>query len=261
MLKEYFIDNECFENTIEHLEKDWKDSKNKVFLFRSGVNGESAKQFYSDFASKFGRFCNYAEDAKEGNRNCQRTGEVWMEIRNDNSIKDAYRHSTNAQPLHTDGSYIPGFPTSLLVCQSNVEKGGETIFVEPKQILADIKDYSDSMYNFVLNVELLHQRSGDSRCDKIFKLQDDLIKVNYNYYCVTNDLPDSIKQLNEYFLNYLVEVEQLKRTNVDVVSVKLLPGDAVIWKDDEVLHGRHSFVAQSDSERFIWKCGFEVDFE
>ena len=63
MLKEYFIDNECFENTIEHLEKDWKDSKNKVFLFRSGVNGESAKQFYSDFASKFGRFCNYPAEA------------------------------------------------------------------------------------------------------------------------------------------------------------------------------------------------------
>jgi hypothetical protein len=32
----------------------------------------------------------------------------------------------------------------------------------------------------------------------------------------------------------------------------------VLWKDDELLHGRNGFKATQTSERFIWKCAFDV---
>ena len=41
------------------------------------------------------------------------------------------------------------------------------------------------------------------------------------------------------------------------VPVKMMPGDAVLWRDDEVLHGRNSFSAKETSERFLWKCAIE----
>ena len=41
-------------------------------------------------------------------------------------------------------------------------------------------------------------------------------------------------------------------------KVKLTPGDAVTWKDNEILHGRNSFSADSPSERFLWKCAVDI---
>jgi alpha-ketoglutarate-dependent taurine dioxygenase len=41
-------------------------------------------------------------------------------------------------------------------------------------------------------------------------------------------------------------------------SVKLMPGDAVTWKDRELLHGRNAFVANQTSERFLWKCAIDI---
>ena len=45
-----------------------------------------------------------------------------------------------------------------------------------------------------------------------------------------------------------------------LLKIKLNPGEAVIWKDDQVLHGRHSFSAKKDSERFLWKASYQPNF-
>ena len=44
----------------------------------------------------------------------------------------------------------------------------------------------------------------------------------------------------------------------NVKQVKLAPGDAVTWKDRELLHGRNSFSAIESSERFLWKCAVNL---
>ena len=36
-------------------------------------------------------------------------------------------------------------------------------------------------------------------------------------------------------------------------------GDALVWKDNEVLHGRNGFVASKVSDRFIWKCAADFN--
>ena len=43
-----------------------------------------------------------------------------------------------------------------------------------------------------------------------------------------------------------------------IKAVKLNVGDAVFWKDSDVLHGRNGFVPIKDSARFIWKCAIEI---
>ena len=79
------------------------------------------------FFSEIGTFLHIAEDAREKDRSKGRTGEVWCEVRNDSSIKNAYRHATIAQPLHTDGSYIPSYSSSIMACVSSAAVGGEPI--------------------------------------------------------------------------------------------------------------------------------------
>jgi len=42
------------------------------------------------------------------------------------------------------------------------------------------------------------------------------------------------------------------------VPIKLAPGDAVVWKDERLLHGRNAFQADKMGERFLWKCAVDV---
>jgi hypothetical protein len=61
--------------------------------------------------------------------------------------------------------------------------------------------------------------------------------------------------LAEDFHSYLASSPGVSKCTL---PIKLGPGDGVLWKDDELLHGRNSFNATRTSERFIWKCAFDV---
>ena len=40
--------------------------------------------------------------------------------------------------------------------------------------------------------------------------------------------------------------------------IKLKPGEAVFFHDDRLIHGRNSFEATRDSERFFWKSALKL---
>jgi len=260
MIKNYEISKENHKKIYQNFMSDWLDKNLKVFTFKSNISSNNVKDFYDSFFSEIGRFLPYAEDATVTDRSKGRTGEVWMEIRNVSSIKNAYRHSTNSQPLHTDGSYIPNFPTSILTCVTNVKKGGETIFVNIESVLKDLKYFNIELYDFVTSENILHERCGESRENKIFYLEKDILKVNFNYYCISDKNPEYILKFAKQLLNYFILIEKNQRQDVELFQVKLNTGEAVIWKDDQILHGRHGFIAKHDSERFIWKAFYQPNF-
>lgn len=59
----------------------------------------SRNEFWDRVSENVGDCMLLSEDPVTG----ERIGEKWLEIRYDSSIQNAYRHSKNAQPLHTDG--------------------------------------------------------------------------------------------------------------------------------------------------------------
>ena len=80
--------------------------------------------------------------------------------------------------------------------------------------------------------------------------------LNWNYYCVDPSVNSDAQGMRERFFEFL----QRSRFIADrTVRVKLSPGDAVLWKDEQVLHGRDSFNANVTSERFLWKSGLLID--
>ena len=96
----------------------WKSSKVihlKVTHKDYTSNPQLLREFYDNLISELGVSVELGEDINLGDRESQRSGEKWMEIRYDPTIKDAYRYSSNPQPLHTDGSYIPSFPNASLI--------------------------------------------------------------------------------------------------------------------------------------------------
>jgi len=234
----------------------WKDDSNKVFVLRAGEPIENVRDFYEAHWPCLGTAEPLAEDAAISDRAAQRTGTYWFEVRYDPNFRDAYRHSANAQPLHTDGSYIPTFPNAtLMVCVASAGDGGETIFVSADDVERVVAEADPELLDYLRTTPIPHARSGDARNEPVIREQDGKKLVNWNYYCVDRaSVGDEIDRV-ESFQRILTSSPELRER---LLEVKLRPGDAVTWKDDEVLHGRNGFAARHASERFLWKCAIDI---
>jgi alpha-ketoglutarate-dependent taurine dioxygenase len=240
----------------KELLKAWSNDSIKVVVVEPNAVLKDVKAFYESLFSALGSPAELAEDATINDRNSQRTGGVWMEIRYDPNIKDAYRHSSEAQPLHTDGSYIPDFPnSSLLCCVANAGEGGETVFIDAADVVSALENEDKELFTYLSSTIIPHSRSGDTRNQHVIYNDNGIWRVNWNYFCVAKNIDDDSRRFVERLHLFL---KNSKRINNKLLSVKLQPGQAVLWKDNEVLHGRNSFTAAKDSERFIWKCAFDV---
>jgi alpha-ketoglutarate-dependent taurine dioxygenase len=256
MIKSFNIQSSINKKNINSILKTWNSDEIKIIHLKSNMPGDNLRDFYETIGKKIGKFCKFAEDVNLGSRSKQRSGKIWMDVRYDANIKNAYRHSSNPQPLHTDGSYIPKYPNAtLMCCISNSAIGGETTFVDPELLAKVIKKENPTLLNFLLQTPIIHERSGDKKKKKILEVKNGKYKVNWNYYCVSKKNPKKVLKLVENFFNYLNESKKIKKITK---KIKLNPGHAVFWKDSEVLHGRNGFVANRNSERFLWKCAIEI---
>lgn len=234
----------------------WRDTSTKVVVLRAEQEIPEVRHFYQALFPLLGTPRAFAEDVTVGGRDEQRTGEIWMEIRYDPAFPDAYRHSPNPQPLHTDGSYIPDFPnSSLLACVSNADQGGETTFIDVDNVVLSLESEDPALLEQLRSVVVPHSRSGDRRESHILEEGMGSRKIYWNYYCVAEDAEPNVRSLADRFHTFLQDSPQVQNKTL---ATKLRPGDAVLWKDDEVLHGRNAFVAHDVAERFIWKCAFDV---
>jgi alpha-ketoglutarate-dependent taurine dioxygenase len=228
----------------------------KVVHIKGPRPGGDVREFYTRFFELVGYPLGLAEDATIGDRNAQRTGEVWFEVRYDPAVPDAYRHSANAQPLHTDGSYIPNFPNAgFLACQSMPDEGGATTFVDSESIVAALRSEAPELLKRLETLPIPHSRSGDRRVEPAIRWYRGEPLVNWNYYCVDASAGAEVLALREAFSEFLRSSPDVQ---ADIERVKLAPGEAVLWKDDRVLHGRDSFDAKKKSDRFLWKAALQV---
>ena len=230
-----------------------------VFHIRGPKPDVDLRDYYGRMMEVAGEPARLAEDATIGDRQHQRTQEVWMEVRYDPSVANAYRHSDQPQPLHTDGSYIPNFPNGgLLACVSQANAGGETIFLDGRRLVQILAKRAPKLLAELTTVRVPHARSGDRKVTSVIRLSGgdgSEVLLNWNYYCVELTGGDNIEALREDFFSFLAEDGEVAAATQ---PVRLEPGEALIWKDDRVLHGRNGFTPHAVSERFFWKAAFDV---
>ena len=229
---------ETIKQRIEKLLEGWKDCDTKVFVLRADETIDNPRDFFEKNLGRMGTPYRRAEDATINDRREQRTGELWFEVRYDPSVRDAYRHSRNAQPLHTDGSYIPTFfDSTLMTCVTSADEGGEATFIDPVDIVDALEAENPELLDR-LRKPLPHARSGDRREEKVIDCESEPTLVNWNYYCVDKDIDAQQRATMEEFFNFLEGNPRLRQL---VIGVKLMPGDALVRKDCEVLHWRNAF--------------------
>jgi len=256
MIQQFNIKKNLNKETAKSIIKAWMLKDNKVFHLKTNIQKDYIRDFYEKIGNKIGQYKMLAEDVRLGSRDNQRANKIWMDIRYDSSITDAYRHSLNAQPLHTDGSYIPEFPNaSIMCCVSNTAIGGETIFLELKKLVKILKVDEPELLEFLFNNEILHERSGYINKKKILYIRDKNYKINFNYYCVSKKNSKKTLKFVEKFFHFLNTSKKVKK---NIKLLKLESGEAVLWKDSEILHGRNSFTPKKNSDRFLWKAAVDI---
>jgi alpha-ketoglutarate-dependent taurine dioxygenase len=234
----------------------WENDTDKVFVLRADGPVMDVRQMLSENFSYLGRPVPLAEDVGKGDRDSQRSGEIWFEVRYDPKHPDAYRHSANAQPFHTDGSYIPDFPNAtIMACVANAGEGGETIFVDANDLVDVLAAEAPRLLDDLRNFAMPHARSGDERTEKVIDELAGKTLVNWNYYCIEPTGSELAQDLADEFFAYLLNSPKLRD---ETREVKLSPGDLIAWKDREVLHGRNAFKATEESQRFLWKCAIDI---
>ena len=256
MLQQFNIKENLNKETVKLIIDAWMIEDNKVFHLISNTKKDDIRDFYENIGNIIGKYKFLGEDVKLGNRSSQKANKIWMDVRYDSNIKDAYRHSANPQPLHTDGSYNPNFPNAtIMCCVSNSVPGGETIFLELKKIVEILEQDDPELLEFIFTEEILHERSGYINKKKILYIENKKLKINFNYFCVSKKNSKKSLRNIEKFFSFINTSEKIKK---NIFPVKLDMGEAVFWKDSEILHGRNGFVPKNDSDRFLWKAAIEI---
>lgn len=213
------------------------------------------REFYDVLCGELGQPIAIGEDFKNAGA---QTHEQWLEIRYDDDIPDvaAYRHSKNAQPLHTDESYIAD-PADIMLfyCVNKAIKGGATTFVDGPVLIKYMQSNAAELLERLTSTEVRYKKAGENRTEKIIDIRDNgNIHFNYNYYCVDPEESDANKGLNQEFFEFL---QQFVAHSHMAEPVVLAPGEGVLWWDELVLHGRTSYEVDKTNDRFIWKTGFK----
>lgn len=224
----------------------------EVVYFSIDRSPNDLRAYYDAFVEALGTPVDIAEDYAKGGAP---TGDRWSEIRYDAEIPDdvAFRHSKNAQPWHTDESYVSS-PAGIMLFYgvNQAPSGGETNYVSGKSLVAALEADRPDLLEKLLTVHVRYQKAEDFK-DRPILILDDAgnVDLNFNYYCAAAEQDEAALKLNQEFLDYL----QADLPAEIMVSVPLGPGNAVSWRDDLVLHGRNAFEANKSGDRLIWKTG------
>ncbi len=212
----------------------------------------SLHDFWDEVSNRIGDCLLLSEDPVTG----ERIGNKWLEIRYDSSIPNAYRHSKNAQPLHTDGSYVSDSPyISFFYCINQAAKGGATVFYDSEDLITLLEAEDKNLLKDLCNTTICFAKDKDFKKRPIIDFDDRGATLNWNYYCIDPAESDFAQKLVERFHSFLqTKVVAANRT----YPIKLQPGEAVFFHDDRLIHGRNSFEATQNDERFFWKSALKL---
>jgi len=214
--------------------------------------------FYDALTEATGQVLHLDEDFSQGSA---RNGRKWIEVRYDPAVPDgtAYRFGKNAQPLHTDESYLSE-PAEIMFmhCLVQAPAGGETTFVDADVLWARLQAEAPDLAARLLDEPVRFAKADDARTQPIIARTPAGLRLNWNYHCVDPAETSAHHALAQEFRQFL---QQHISGTLAELAVQLVPGEAVAWWDDQVLHGRRAFTATRTNDRFLLKSGFRLEAE
>jgi alpha-ketoglutarate-dependent taurine dioxygenase len=177
----------------------------------------------------------------------------WMDVRFEPDRLDTYRHANVGQPLHTDGAYSDhDQDIGLFYLARQARAGGESLFIDAESLASRLAERDPDLLSALLNTPLRFGKAGAAKTCPVLRHRDGRLKVNWNSFRVLPDQGEAAARLHESFRLFLERLVEEGTT----AAFRLETGDAVFFRDDEVLHGRKSYAATSSGDRLLWKTYF-----
>ncbi|MCH9756776.1 MAG: TauD/TfdA family dioxygenase [Gammaproteobacteria bacterium] len=212
--------------------------------------------FYHQVTENIGECLDLAET--EGSYS---VGGKWTHVCYDPSLQNAYRSSSNAQPLHTDGSYLFESPdATCMYCISAASEGGGTIFITAEELMTYLKKDDPALFDQLMNTPVCFSRSfengANEKTRKIIEVDEQgKITLTWNYFRVDPNQSADTKEMCEAFHHYL-QTQIVGSDRVHTVFLK--PGEAILWLDEQVLHGRDAFLGSEYGVRNLAKTSINL---
>jgi alpha-ketoglutarate-dependent taurine dioxygenase len=181
---------------------------------------------------------------------------AWEDVRFEPDRADTYRHHKVGQPLHSDGAYVPqeyAQEIALFYLERQARSGGESLFTDAATVAERARAMSPALYAALTSLPVQFGKAGlPGRTTTILSRRDGRLKINWNYFRVLPGQGDAVDRLREDFRVFLEEMID----DGAVECFRLTEGDAVFFRDEEVLHGRRDFAAEHSGDRLLWKTYF-----
>ena len=209
------------------------------------------REFWEGVVSRHGMQVPVDEDAVTGNP----TGALWSDVEFDPAKPGIFRHSSSAQPLHTDGSYIDNPPEFVfLICNRAAPRGGITKFVDGIDLFYILSTKHTQLLSELLRTPLRFAKGGSIVEAPFLERLAGEVRLRWNYYALDRHLPEELRRLAEELQSVLLQLAAQRHTR----DILLQAGDAVFFSDAQVLHGRDAFHAVRRGDRCLWKGGLAL---
>jgi len=227
-------------------------SRHSVVRVVNTVPSEDPLKYWMRVGTSLGRSVETVEDGDTGE---PRLGNgAWMDVRFEPGRHDTFRYHNTGQPLHTDGAYdSESGDLALFYMARQAVGGGSSLFVDAATVAAIAQQEDRALFEALTTVPIRFGKPGNiGRIVPILRYSGQSIRINWNYYRVLPDQGEQIAWLRERFRVFLEHLVESGR----VTEFMLCDGDAVLFKDEEVLHGRQAYAAESSGDRLLWKTYF-----
>ncbi|WP_374571544.1 TauD/TfdA family dioxygenase [Phenylobacterium sp.] len=180
----------------------------------------------------------------------------WMDVRFEPDRPDTYRHANVGQPMHTDGAYSDdGQDIGLFFLERQAESGGESLMIDAETIAERLSKTDPDLLERLFSTTVRFGKGEAGRIAPILVRQGERLKIHWNWFRVLPGQGEAVDKLREDFRAALEDMVE----DGTVAAFRLQPGDAVFFRDDEVLHGRKAYAAKVSGDRLLWKTYFVSD--
>jgi alpha-ketoglutarate-dependent taurine dioxygenase len=180
---------------------------------------------------------------------------LWSNVEFDPDRQNRFRHSRSAQPLHTDGSYVPESPTLMMMfCAKSAPEGGATLFLDGEDLVRLLAEERETLFGALCEIPMVFRKGTREVRAPVIARDAHGPVLRWNYYALSDELEPGARAVAEEFQAFVLDIT---RRSIPL-ALRLEPGDAVVFHDYRVLHGRESFQARVAGERLLWKGGLEL---
>jgi hypothetical protein len=178
----------------------------------------------------------------------ERFDAVWSDVRYiPNHASNSYRHSNTTQPFHTDGSYNANPPNvDFFYCDTAADSGGETTFLDGPDLIESLRNDDPDLLKLLMSTPVSFQKGqSPGQVVPIIKEDEFGILLDWNENRVIPGQGKLVDSITESFARY---VRERFSSFPPVMPIRLNPGEAVIFHERRVLHGRRAFIG----DRCLW---------